>query len=56
MYANVAKYIAKFSIQMHADNKLGDMSNEMLFAWFKQHINDRSLDAKILPMAALNGV
>jgi len=24
-YANVAKYIAKFSIQMHADNKLGDL-------------------------------
>ena len=37
-YANVAKYIAKFSIQMHADNKLGDMQTEFLVSWFAKHL------------------
>lgn len=55
-YANVAKYIAKFSIQMHADNKLGDMQTEFLVSWFAKHLTQPSLKSQILPMAALSGV
>ena len=55
-YANVAMYIAKFSIQMHTDTKLGDMVNELLCGWFYQHVTDKELKAQIVPLSAMSGI
>jgi hypothetical protein len=54
MYSNVALYIAKFSMQMHADNKLGELCNEMFCGWFQKHCKEDAVKRQTIPIAALN--